>query len=165
MSSCLRRRLSRRKFHHEPADIDGLSTLLSKVSVVTNSDKKGPSGNTHKPRRIRSENDVTRSCYKCKNKKLKRLSSSSPSPASLAKAHGRIDLDNDLEKISLKLGAISFEMDGMGNWTNSLKDSDMKELIETNARSNSRLSQENNLLRVKNELLADMASPSETKNN
>jgi len=170
---------SRRKFHHQPTNIDELSALLEQASVTPSRKAchrkrmKGKSayydddGERKEETRSRSDGWLKspRSSKTFENPKSKSAptlpSSAKEESSHISRSHPRQLAKNEeaelsLENIAFKIGSITYEMNNTGEWTTSMNSSSLKEEAQQLRSSNRKMFEENNLLRVKNELLLDM---------
>lgn len=169
MSFSVTRPKSRRKFPHEAKNLDEVlnpssSSIKSKHKSYDELSKRRSSSHHH--------HSGSRSSSVCSSDThlASAASVSASAPRSNARKGAAVDDFFDLESISFQLGPIIYEMDDMGNWTShpsvSTTESksgskgniplNFKESIAGLSDENKRIAQENNLLRVKNEVLADM---------
>ncbi|CAL8101248.1 unnamed protein product [Orchesella dallaii] len=164
--SYVTRRKSRRKFKHQPTNVDGLSQLLTKFSVTNNyggdewEDVPNSPKTSERYTRPASSSAIgsfnRRDDEHGSSSRKKRKDSIDRKGTGDTIAIGEIEEETHLDNISFRLGSTTYVMDDTGHWRTDTTDSDMITEVQKLHQSNARISQENNLLRVKNELLTDM---------
>lgn len=164
----------RRKFQHHPTSIDELSIILKQASDLSKRDLKKLSWRDQAQLPSGILKDVKRSKSKPANWKssslkrqdgrsnegnqptltsaIRELSSSLPELRSGIEPY----YDNLLDEIKFKIGSITYEMNDVGEWKTNVKNDELKDELSKIQTSNKKRFEENNLLRVKNELLLDM---------
>ncbi|ODN03091.1 hypothetical protein Ocin01_03599 [Orchesella cincta] len=154
--SYVTRRKSRRKFKHQPTNVDGLSQLLTKCSASVNYGGDGYWQDVHD----RSSKTLMRSTRSAaavgSTGKREKQVDSNKKISSTAGIKGIEEEETHLDNISFRLGSTTYEMDDTGHWKIDTTDSDFKAELLKLRQASAGISQENNLLRVKNELLTDM---------